>query len=76
MQSWIIKLIVGWLINNLTEEKVKEWTDQFKQWVMPILVKYKVEIFTKLHAEAAKTENELDDAAVIALEMVVEQFIK
>ena len=76
MQSWIIKLIVGWLIDNLTEEKVKEWTDQFKKWVMPILVKYKQEIFDKLYEAAADTETELDDAAVKALEMIVEQFIK
>jgi hypothetical protein len=43
---------------------------------MPILVKYKVELFTKLHEEAAKTENDLDDAAVVALEMIADQFIK
>lgn len=76
MQNWIIKLIVSWLIDNLTEEKVKEWTDAFKQWVLPIILKYKSEVFAKLHEAAADTETELDDAAVRALEMIVDQFIK
>jgi len=76
MQGWIVKLVVNWLIANLTEEKIKEWTDAFKQWVMPILVKYKVEIFAKLREEAKKTDNDLDDAAIDVLEQIVEQFIK
>jgi len=76
MQNWIVKLIVGWLIDNLTEEKVKEWTDQFKQWILPHILSYKNEIFQKLHEAAADTSTELDDAAVKALEMIVDQFIK
>ena len=76
MKQWIVELLVKWLIDNLTEDKVKEWTDKFKQWAMPYLVSYKDEIFAKLEAAVQDTENQLDDAAVSALKMVVEQFIK
>ena len=76
MKQWIIEQIIKYLVENLTEEKIKEWTDKFNNWLMPILVTYKVDAFAKLHAAAADSATPLDDMAVVALEKLVDQYIK
>jgi hypothetical protein len=43
---------------------------------MPILVSYKKDVFAKLHAAAADSQTPLDDVAVVALEKLVDQYIK
>ena len=76
MKQWIIEMIVKYLIENLTDEKIKEWTDKFNNWAKPYLLDWKVEIFQKLRSAAADTATPLDNMAVDALEKIVDQYLK
>jgi len=64
MKEWIVKLIVQWLLANLTEDNLKEWADKAKAWLKPLVQQYKADIMAFLKAEAAKTDTPIDDKIV------------
>ena len=75
MQNWIVKILVEWLVNNLTAERIKEWSDQAKNFVLPWLRATKDKLIASLKAEAQKTDNSLDDSLVDALDSFLEAFL-
>lgn len=60
VQSWIIRLIAGWLADNITEETVKEWAKNARG----LFIKWTDEIINRLEPEVKSSENKLDDAAL------------
>lgn len=69
IKSIVVKWILDYLINNLTAEKIKEWTDWMKNKTLPFLETEFNDLVVKLKAAAARTDTPLDDAGVAAFEL-------
>ena len=73
------KVVMGWIINylvsNLTVEKVKEWSEKFRNWLVPNLELWEKELYTNLKTKATDTQTPLDDAAVEAAHQFALQVI-
>ena len=61
MKSWILKLLVEWLVSNLDQEAVKEVMDKY---VLPFLKDQKATLYKWLDDLAASNDEEWDDVLV------------
>lgn len=75
MKDFLLKLLVKYLLDYLSKENMEKVVEYLKAWGLPKLRKWKDELIAMLKAEAAKTGHKLDDAAVDALENLLEALL-
>lgn len=75
MQQWLIKVLLGWLVNNLTEEKIKKWADMAKNVVIPWIRQMKDSLIAGLKNAVPDGSNPLILQAVDAFDVFLEAFL-
>lgn len=73
--NFIMKMFVGWAAKELSEDTVKDWAGQVKAVALPWVKVRKDELIEKLRKEAEKSDTEIDDVAVNALDSFLDAFI-
>lgn len=73
--SWIIDRVAEWAISNLSSRNVDEWVERLAKYLLPKVRGEKQRFVDALKKAAARTDTKIDDAAVDALDSLLEAFL-
>lgn len=68
------RMVLNYLLKQLTEKKLGEWADLVKGKVLPYLHEKKKDLLAELLEEAKKTETKLDDILLKKLDDFLDAF--
>ena len=79
MKDWVYKFIMPYVVKlileNATEEKIKEFLNNLKSKYIPRIRVEKDKYIAELRAKAKATPGKLDDAGVTLLDNILEAFL-
>jgi hypothetical protein len=72
MKEWILKLVVEWLLSNVSKEQIDEWMEKY---VLPFLSKQRERLFQWIDELVASTESEVDDVLAQVLKYAIDALL-
>ena len=75
MKQFILSILISYIKDYLTEEKMAEFAAATKSYLIPKLHEWKDYAVDAARAEAQKSETTIDDAAVDSLEAFIDAFM-
>jgi len=74
MSDWMKKMVIEYLLKQLSEGKLEEWAEMIKAKVLPFLYEKKEQLLDELLEEAKKTKSPIDDMLVKKLDAFLDAF--
>jgi len=75
MKDWLINLVVGMILNAITDDKIESLAHTVQGFLIPFLREQKAELVRRLKEKAQATDTEIDDAIYHAIDVFLESFI-
>ena len=75
MREFVIGILISYIKDYLTQEKMREFAEGTKAYLVPKLHEWRDTLLIAARREAAKSETTIDDAAVDALEAYIDAFM-
>jgi len=75
MPTWLKTILVKWVLDTFTKEKIEGWVVVLRSSVIPWVRVQKDTFIAYLRAKSAATDNVLDDQVVEIVDWLLEAFL-